>query len=377
MCSPETDEKERKNKTTMTNQAKNLDTSDVTATYSPEDNKLRLYPLSRFDEETYQEVKKAGYRWAPKQELFVCPAWNPRAEDLALKLCGDIGDEDTTVSERAEERADRFEDYSSKRAVEASQTADSVQQLANGIPFGQPILVGHHSERRARKDAQRIEDGMRKSISLFETSEYWVRRAQGVISSANYGDKPAVRARRIKKLEAERRAQVRSFTPKNPNQIITQQRWRDSINRIDSEPVPHVYVGASQGGHWAPVDALPGIEKRSQRWINHLDRRLTYERALLEAQGCIGMLTPPKRPKKPPILNIKGEAIKVQNRFHRGEVNALEVREMTKAEYSKIYRDYKGTNLDETGAYRVRIAVIRGDYVAVFLSDSKAHEVPA
>ncbi len=45
-----------------------------TATYSPEDNKLRLYPSCRLDSETYARVKAAGFRWAPKQELFVAPA---------------------------------------------------------------------------------------------------------------------------------------------------------------------------------------------------------------------------------------------------------------------------------------------------------------
>ena len=60
------------------------------ATYSPEDNKLRLYAFSRLDAETYQRVKAAGFKWAPKQELFVAPRWTPAREDLLLELCGDI-----------------------------------------------------------------------------------------------------------------------------------------------------------------------------------------------------------------------------------------------------------------------------------------------
>ncbi|GKO12188.1 plasmid SOS inhibition protein A [Klebsiella variicola] len=43
------------------------------ATYSPDDNKLRLYTSLRLDEETYSLINKAGFRWAPKQELFVAP----------------------------------------------------------------------------------------------------------------------------------------------------------------------------------------------------------------------------------------------------------------------------------------------------------------
>jgi hypothetical protein len=48
-----------------------------TATYSPEDNKLRLSATSRLDAETYARVKAAGSSWAPKQEIFVAPMWTP------------------------------------------------------------------------------------------------------------------------------------------------------------------------------------------------------------------------------------------------------------------------------------------------------------
>jgi hypothetical protein len=76
----------------------------MTATYSPEDNKLRLYSLHRLDDETYQQVKKAGFKWAPKQELFVAPAWTPAREDLLLELCGEIEDEDYSPEERSADR---------------------------------------------------------------------------------------------------------------------------------------------------------------------------------------------------------------------------------------------------------------------------------
>jgi len=71
------------------------------ATYSPEDNKLRLYPAYRLDAEDYAKVKAAGFKWAPKQELFVAPKWTPQREDLLLEMCGEIGDEDYSPEERA------------------------------------------------------------------------------------------------------------------------------------------------------------------------------------------------------------------------------------------------------------------------------------
>lgn len=68
------------------------------ATYSPDDNKLRLYAASRLDQETYKKVHDAGFRWAPKQALFVAPAWTPGREDVLLSLAGEIEDEDSTLA---------------------------------------------------------------------------------------------------------------------------------------------------------------------------------------------------------------------------------------------------------------------------------------
>jgi hypothetical protein len=62
-------------------------------------------------------VKAAGFKWAPKQELFVAPMWTPQREDLLLELCGEIDDEDTSL-ERAEQRAERSEEYSDKRGAD-------------------------------------------------------------------------------------------------------------------------------------------------------------------------------------------------------------------------------------------------------------------
>ncbi|KKL22828.1 hypothetical protein LCGC14_2431470, partial [marine sediment metagenome] len=183
---------------------------NMDATYSPEDNKLRLYAATRLDPELYERVKAAGYRWAPKQELFVAPRWTPEAEDLALELASEIGDEGTSLADRAEERAERFDGYSEKRGNEAEQARESVASIADNIPLGQPILVGHHSEKRARRDAQKIENGMRKAVNLWKTSKYWTARAAGVQRHADYKALPNVRRRRIKTLEAERRKYQRN-----------------------------------------------------------------------------------------------------------------------------------------------------------------------
>lgn len=107
---------------------------NMTATYSPEDNKLRLYSVTRLGAETYVRVKAAGFKFAPRQELFVAPMWTPGREDLLLELCGEIDDEDTSLVERAEERSERFSEYSEHRTADAERAQKAVSAIADGIP---------------------------------------------------------------------------------------------------------------------------------------------------------------------------------------------------------------------------------------------------
>lgn len=287
-----------------------------TATYSPDDNKIRIYPHHRLDLETYQRVKSAGFKWAPQQELFVAPMWTPGRFDLALELCGEVGDEDTSLVDRAEERAERFEDYSEKRGKEASQAMAGVKAISDNIPLGQPILVGHHSERRARKDAERIENGMRKTIKLWETSEYWTHRAAGALRHAKYKELPGVRARRIKGIEADKRKQEKSksLSEKIYNTYVDPAAMTATI--ADGRPLIPALLASYDGGlsfddqsaydykKTMPFDvafekAKNNLAKHietSNRWIEHYENRLAYEKAMLvESGGTVADKTGPEK----------------------------------------------------------------------------------
>ncbi|MBR0998791.1 phospholipid N-methyltransferase [Bradyrhizobium japonicum] len=291
------------------------------ATYSPDDNKLRLYPAHRLDAEEYARVKAAGFKWAPRQELFVKPSWSPEAEDLLTELAGEIGDEDTSLVDRAEQRADRFEDYSEKRMADAERARKAVAEIADNIPFGQPILVGHHSEKHARRDKEKIDAGMRKAVQMWRTSQYWTARAEGAIRHAKYKELPAVRHRRIKTIEADKRKLEKSMA-ENEKQLKA---WRIVAGIADPEKQRATGLAvANVGGYWSmsfpladyPRDppasqyegpmglwsaiegnvitaaqaaaiAIPGLERsfpRKARWIAHYDNRLAYERAMLAEQ---------------------------------------------------------------------------------------------
>lgn len=267
----------------------------MTATYSPDDNKLRLHSVERLEAPTYARACKLGFRYAPKQEVFVAPAWSPAREDFLIELCGELEDEDTSLTQRAEERAERFEGYQGKRASEAQSARAAVSAISDGIPFGQPILVGHHSEARARKDAERIENGMRKAVRLWDTAEYWKERAAGALAHAAYKERPDVRARRIKTIEADARKVAR-----------TMEELKTAIVALSVEGL--TYEQAMQAtsldvsyGLWSELRDKPAeyretcakyvegfkrnLDGHYKRWAAHYENRLTYERAMLAESG--------------------------------------------------------------------------------------------
>ncbi len=299
---------------------------DLTATYSPDDNKLRLSSATRLDRDVYDRVKAAGFSWAPKLDQFIASMWTPARADLCVELAGEIGDEDSSLIDRAEDRADRFDDYRDKRTDEAERATAQARRVADGIPFGQPILVGHHSERHARKDAERIQNGMRKAVQAFDTADYWKRRAVAAIQHAKYKERPDVRARRIKTIEADKRKQERTraeslgFLSQWNTEPMTKERATDIANQdycsrcylladYPRDPPASQYEGHTS--LWSALtdgivnaDQARGLAREmhtrvvafSGRWIEHYDHRLAYERAMLaDAGGTIADKTGPEK----------------------------------------------------------------------------------
>ena len=301
-------------------------TYDLTATYSPDDNKLRLNSATRLDRDVYDRVKAAGFAWAPKQDQFIASMWTPARADLCIELAGEIGDEDSTLIDRAEDRADRFDDYRDKRTDEAERATAQARRVADGIPSGQPILVGHHSERHARKDAERIQNGMRKAVQAFDTADYWKRRAVAAIQHAKYKERPDVRARRIKTIEADKRKQERTraeslgFLSQWDAEPMTMERAMAIANQdycsrcYPLTDYPRNPPASQYEGHTSLWSALTdGIVNADQardlaremharvvafsgRWIEHCENRLAYERAMLaDAGGTIADETGPEK----------------------------------------------------------------------------------
>jgi len=96
--------------------------------------------------------------------------------------------------ERMRDRAENLRDKSDARYSASRSEID-------GIPMGQPILVGHHSERRHRRALEKSHKAMRDSFELSQEADRLERRADAAErSTVIFSDDPAAVQKLVNKL---------------------------------------------------------------------------------------------------------------------------------------------------------------------------------
>ncbi len=85
-----------------------------------------------------------------------------------------------TRRERLERKIERRENWALSAATRADHAFARVDSIASQIPLGQPILVGHHSERHARRDAERIHSGMSRGVEAAKLADHHLSKADGL-----------------------------------------------------------------------------------------------------------------------------------------------------------------------------------------------------
>ena len=113
------------------------------------------------------------------------PAVNLQKEQKAPEAPGK-----NAYEQKIEARKERYRALSEKMRTRAKAHVEQARRMADAIPFGQPILVGHHSEKRDRKFRERIHQNFGKGFDLLKKAEYYERRAKGVNDYAISADDP-------------------------------------------------------------------------------------------------------------------------------------------------------------------------------------------
>jgi hypothetical protein len=115
-----------------------------------------------------------------------------------------------TTRERREAKAERLREWAAKREQSGTAALEQGRQMYDAIPFGQPILVGHHSEGRDRRYRDRAWNTLGRGVEDHRKAASMASRADNIEAAADraiYDDDPDVVERlteRIAELEAER-----------------------------------------------------------------------------------------------------------------------------------------------------------------------------
>ena len=97
----------------------------------------------------------------------------------------------SNFEERRQARKERYEELADKNRQQSEERYDTARSIGSHIPMGQPILVGHHSERGHRADLKRIDNNMRKSVEHDGKARYYEDKVQTIESDRTiYSDDP-------------------------------------------------------------------------------------------------------------------------------------------------------------------------------------------
>lgn len=179
-----------------------------------------------------------------------------------------------TRRERLERKIERREEWADKARARSASASNAAHDIAKWIPPGQPVLVGHHSEKRHRRDLDRIDSNMRKCIDNADLADHHISKAGGIQSALDRSifsdDDNAIDAleQRIAEHE-EKRAQM----------VLVNKLYRKGDAEglaalgIDLEVLKKKLAAA--GGYWGKAPHLPYE-------MSNLGGRITADRKRLE-----------------------------------------------------------------------------------------------
>ena len=104
-----------------------------------------------------------------------------------------------SYEEKQEARKQRFLELADKARQESENRCNQAGAMAAMIPLGQPILIGHHSEKRDRNYRAKIDRTYRKSFEAMEKAKHYEEKAASVGMGGISGDDPEA----VNKLRAQ------------------------------------------------------------------------------------------------------------------------------------------------------------------------------
>lgn len=106
-----------------------------------------------------------------------CIVFNLIAEKDGYFYYSTVRADGFNAQEWAKRKAERLQHAASNAEKKSDKYFETAHKITEVIPLGQPILVGHHSEKRHRADVDKSENAMRRSVENSRNAEEYERRA--------------------------------------------------------------------------------------------------------------------------------------------------------------------------------------------------------
>jgi len=202
--------------------------------------------------------------------------------------------------ERLERKIERREAWAASREAKAAAAFTGARESVAGIPFGQPILVGHHSERRHRAALERHDSRMRAGMENEDMANHHASKAAGLAAQLErsiYSDDDNAAealAARIADLEAQRdritaynksaRQAAKRGDQHGDLNILDEKQRAELLNTLRVCPY-HIQPGAPMPSY--VLSNLSGNIKRNKDRLEQIKRQAERAQAAEESPNGI------------------------------------------------------------------------------------------
>ncbi len=174
--------------------------------------------------------------------------------------------------EKKQARIDRYWERAEKARQESRQLSRQSMTMLEHIPPGQPILVGHHSEKGHRALLNRADRKMGQSVAAAEKADYYEHKARAAESNtAISSDDPEALAKLTEKLE---RLQIAQTRMKQINAYYRKHGTCQGFHGLTSEQAAKLDQQVENGYSWEKTPYPPFAMSNNNQEIHRLQARI-------------------------------------------------------------------------------------------------------
>lgn len=163
--------------------------TDIDESETETEKKYKFFPVSyifsNLQVASHTTAVPAGFTEAEPTQITipiikeaVINMQQPTQTDIFTPLEDNKKYSDNTYEERKKSKIGHYKELAEKNDTLSTEHYEASKKLTENIPFGQPILVGHHSEKKHRNTIDKSWNKMNKSIECNNKAKHYQNKAE-------------------------------------------------------------------------------------------------------------------------------------------------------------------------------------------------------